>query len=54
MKLSVYLTDMADFRAMNQVYAEFFPSDPPARITLQVAGLALNAAIEIECVAQLP
>ena len=53
-KVSVYVTDMADFRAMNEVYAEFFPNDPPARITLQVAGLALDAAVEIECVARLP
>ena len=41
-------------QAMNEVYAEFFPEDPPARITLQVAGLALGAAVEIECVAQQP
>ncbi len=53
-KVSVYVTDMADFGAMNEAYAEFFPSDPPARITLQVAGLALGAAVEIECIARLP
>ena len=41
-KVSVYVTDMADFATMNEVYAEFFPSDPPARITLEVAGLALG------------
>lgn len=54
-KVSVYVTDMADFPAMNEVYAEFFPpdSEPPARITLQVAGLALGAKVEIECVATL-
>ena len=52
-KVSVYVTDMGDFAAMNEAYAEFFPPDegPPARITLQVAGLALGAAVEIECVA---
>ncbi len=50
-KVSVYVTDMADFRAMNEAYAGFFPAEPPARITLQVAGLALGAAVEIECVA---
>ena len=52
-KVSVYVTDMADFAAMNEAYAAFFPpeSGPPARITLQVAGLALGAAVEIECVA---
>lgn len=53
-KASVYVTDMDDFGAMNQVYAEFFPSEPPARITLQVAGLALGACVEIECVALRP
>jgi len=52
-KLSVYVTDMAEFAAMNEAYAEFFPPSlgPPARITLQVAGLALGAAVEIECIA---
>lgn len=53
-KVSVYLTDMGDFREMNQVYAEFFPEDPPARITLQVAGLALGAKVEMELVARRP
>lgn len=53
-KVSVYVTDMGDFRAMNEAYAAFFPNDPPARITLQVAGLALGAAVEIECVARCP
>ena len=54
-KVSVYVTNMADFPAMNEAYAEFFPPDsaPPARITLQVAGLALGAKVEIECVATL-
>lgn len=52
-KVSIYVTDMADFPAMNKVYAEFFPPDqgPPARITLAVADLAFGAAVEIECVA---
>ena len=49
----MYITDMADFPAMNEAYAEFFPpsAGPPARITLAVAELALGAAVEIECVA---
>jgi len=53
-KVSVYVTDMADFPEMNAAYAEFFPTDegPPARITLEVAGLALGAKVEIECIAQ--
>lgn len=53
-KVSVYVTDMEDFREMNRVYAEFFPEDPPARITLQVAGLALGAKVEIELIAKKP
>lgn len=53
-KVSVYVTDMDDFGAMNEAYAEFFPDQPPARITLQVAGLALAASVEIECVALRP
>jgi reactive intermediate/imine deaminase len=51
-KCSVFLTDVKDFAAMNQVYREFFPTDPPARTTVAVAGLvAPNALIEIECIA---
>ena len=42
---------MANFAAMNAVYAEFFPENPPARSTFAVAGLPLNALVEIECVA---
>ena len=50
-KTTVYLTDMDDFAAMNQVYAEFFPADPPARTTVQVARLPLGARVEIEAIA---
>ncbi|MBI4295067.1 MAG: reactive intermediate/imine deaminase [Chloroflexi bacterium] len=50
-KTTVYLTDMADFAAMNAVYRRYFPADPPARTTVQVAGLALGARIEIEAIA---
>jgi 2-iminobutanoate/2-iminopropanoate deaminase len=50
-KTTVYLTDMDDFAAMNQVYAEFFPADPPARTTVQVARLPLGARLEIEAIA---
>ena len=51
-KCSVFLADVKDFAAMNQVYREFFPTDPPARTTVAVAGLvAPNAVIEIECIA---
>jgi 2-iminobutanoate/2-iminopropanoate deaminase len=50
-KTTVFLKDMADFAGMNRVYGEFFPENPPARSTLQVAGLARNAAVEIEAIA---
>jgi 2-iminobutanoate/2-iminopropanoate deaminase len=50
-KTTVFLTDMANFKAMNAVYAEFFPEHPPARSTIAVAGLPLGAQVEIECVA---
>lgn len=51
MKTTVFLTDMGEFAAMNAVYAEFFPADPPARSTVQVAALPLGARVEIEAVA---
>jgi len=53
-KVSVYVADMADFRAMNEAYAAFFPEEPPARITVGGAQLALGARVEIECVAAAP
>lgn len=52
-KTTVFLQDMADFARMNSVYAEFFPENPPARSTVQVAGLPKGALIEIECIALL-
>ncbi len=50
-KTTVFLTDMSNFKAMNEVYAEFFPEHPPARSTVAVAGLPLGARVEIECIA---
>ena len=50
-KCTVFLADIADFGAMNEVYRTFFPTDPPTRSTVGVAGLVLNARIEIECLA---
>jgi 2-iminobutanoate/2-iminopropanoate deaminase len=50
-KATVYLTDIADFAAMNAVYREFFPAEPPTRATVAVSGLAANARIEIEVMA---
>ena len=50
-KMTVFMTDLGDFKAMNGVYAEFFPSDPPARSAFQVVALPLGVQIEIEAVA---
>ena len=52
-KSTVFLQDMADFAKMNAVYAEFFPENPPARSTVQVAGLPKGGLVEIECIALL-
>jgi len=52
-KTTVFLQDMGDFPKMNSVYAEFFPENPPARSTVQVAALPKAALVEIECVALL-
>jgi reactive intermediate/imine deaminase len=50
-KCTVFLADFGDWPAMNEVYASFFPKDPPARSALGSNGLALGAAVEIECIA---
>jgi 2-iminobutanoate/2-iminopropanoate deaminase len=50
-KTTVYLQDIKDFATMNDVYASFFPGDPPARTTVEVAALPLGALVEIEAVA---
>jgi len=51
MKTTVFLLDMGEFAAMNAVYAEFFPKNPPARSAVQVAALPLGARVEIEAIA---
>src|SRR5262245_5809875 len=50
-KTTVFLADMHEFRAMNDVYAEFFTSAPPARSTVQVARLPRDVRVEIEAIA---
>jgi 2-iminobutanoate/2-iminopropanoate deaminase len=50
-KTTVFLRDMNDFMHFNEVYAEYFPSEQPARSTFQVAALPLGAMIEIELTA---
>jgi 2-iminobutanoate/2-iminopropanoate deaminase len=52
-KLTVYLVDMADFAAVNDVYASFFESGPPARVAVAVAGLPRGAKVEIDAVVAL-
>lgn len=51
MKVRIYLTDMDDYRTMNEIYKEFFPSPAPARVAIAVSALPLGALIEIECTA---
>ena len=50
-KSTVFLTNLADFAGMNEVYAKYFTSDCPARSTIQVAGLPKGASVEIEVLA---
>jgi 2-iminobutanoate/2-iminopropanoate deaminase len=50
-KSTVFMANLAEFAAMNEVYAKFFPTDPPARSTIQVAALPRGAAVEIEVIA---
>ncbi|MDO8483604.1 MAG: RidA family protein [Candidatus Limnocylindrales bacterium] len=50
-KTTVYLRDFADFEAMNEVYREYFPSEPPTRATVGVTALARDFRIEIEVLA---
>src|SRR5262249_32013201 len=48
-KTTVYLTDMREFAAMNEVYARYFPSNPPARATIEAARLPRDVRVEIDC-----
>ncbi len=50
-KCTVFLADISEWAAMNEVYIEFFAENPPARSALGVNGLALGARTEIECIA---
>ncbi len=51
-KTNVYMTDLSNFSIVNEVYAEFFKSDQPARAAVEVSKLPLNVEIEIECIAE--
>ena len=50
-KCTVFMADIGEWAAMNEVYVEFFPEHPPARSAVGTSGLALGARTEIECVA---
>ena len=50
-KTTVFLKDMNDFAAMNEVYAQYFPGNPPARSAVEVARLPKDALVEIEAIA---
>lgn len=52
-KTTIYLTDMADFAAVNEIYAASFASNPPARATVAVAGLPKGVSVEIDAIAAL-
>jgi 2-iminobutanoate/2-iminopropanoate deaminase len=49
-RTTIYLTDMADYAAVNEVYARYFRAPFPARVTVQVAALPRSAAVEIDAV----
>ncbi len=48
---TVYLKDLGDFQAMNEVYGRYFPEAPPARATVEVARLPRDVRVEIDCLA---
>jgi 2-iminobutanoate/2-iminopropanoate deaminase len=50
-KVTAFLTDMNDFAEFNEVYAEFFNGEVPARVTVGVAALPKGAGVEVECIA---
>ena len=50
LKTTILLADMQYFQVVNRIYAEYFPTDPPARATYAVLGLPAGALIEIECI----
>ena len=53
-KTTIYLADMADFAAMNEVYGSYFKDTPPARAAVEVARLPKDARIEVDVIALMP
>jgi 2-iminobutanoate/2-iminopropanoate deaminase len=52
-RMTVYMTDLAAFAEVNEVYATFFGEDPPARVAVEVAGLPRGAQVEIDAIVAL-
>jgi 2-iminobutanoate/2-iminopropanoate deaminase len=52
-RLTVYMTDLSEFAAVNEVYASFFAAEPPARVTIGVAQLPKGAYVEIDAIVAL-
>ena len=50
-KTTIFLTNLGDFQAVNEIYGSYFKQDPPARSTVQVSGLPRGANVEIEVIA---
>jgi 2-iminobutanoate/2-iminopropanoate deaminase len=50
LRLTVYMTDLADFAAVNEVYGSFFGENPPARVAVEVAALPRGAQVEIDAI----
>ncbi len=53
-KATIFLANMNDFGLVNEIYAPYFPENPPARSTVEVARLPRNALVEIEVIAAFP
>ena len=53
LKCSIFVNNMADFGAINEIYGQYFQSDPPARETVEVSGLPKGVNVEISCIALL-
>ncbi|MGB0371237.1 MAG: RidA family protein [Opitutales bacterium] len=50
-KCNVFIQNLSDFATVNEIYARYFPENPPARATVEISGLAKNALVEIDAVA---
>lgn len=53
LRMTIYMTDLGEFAAVNEVYASFFPAEPPARVTVGVAALPRGAYVEIDALVAL-